>query len=481
MFNGLLNIEKRIFITSLILGAVTLLILPYMWIGIMILLALIAFMMLGDKYLIPLFIIAYLVVTSDISENLRVVVNIGGFIILSYKFIKEYGLDFSIYKQVPIIVRHLIVYIILSMIVSSIFSEQIFTSLLEVLRLSAFFYLMYIFYSFLRDSNDVIIYLDSLVKAGIILSLAIIFFFLSSSEKMLTLEAQGLIHEGGYLKNVAAAGGIFAVTIPFNLAAFYLDRFTGGKIKIVLTGALILQTVAMLLTNSRAAFLALFISSVFILLKLHIALLKKIIYSIVGLSFLIVSFFPKIIEIISDFIRAGRILENTRYYLWDIAFGIIKDNPIFGCGHGMFKYYIYKYLPVMLGSWDESQINRVYREAGAGHAHNFLLYRTSEGGLLGLIGAVALIALFFYLSQKVLNSVKYDRDWTIIVTTIIASGLGLVARSLFESTGLLTNGWITRDLPFWILFIIVIFLYQNIVILKKKYDELLPMSIRIPK
>ncbi|MHB8339458.1 MAG: O-antigen ligase family protein [Ignavibacteriaceae bacterium] len=471
MFNGLLNIEKSIFITSIILGAVTILILPYMWIGIVILLALIAFMIWGEKYLIPLFIIAYLVVTSDISENLRVVVNIGAFIILIYKFIKEYGFDFAIYKRVPKTVRHLIAYIMLSMVASSVFSEQIFISLIEVLRLTAFFFLMYIFYSFLRDSKDVIIYLDSLVKAGIILSLAIIFFFLSSSENMLTLESHGLIHEGGYLKNVAAAGGIFAVTIPFNLAAFYLERFTGGKIKIVLTGALILQTIALLLTNSRAAFLALFISTVFLLLKFNKALFKKIIYSIAGLFILIVLFFPKFIEIISVFLRAGRIIENTRYYLWDIAFGIIKANPVFGCGPGMFKYYIYKYLPVMLGSWDESQINRIYREAGAGHAHNFLLYRTSEGGLLGLIGAVALIALFFYLSQKVLNRVKHDKDWLIILTTIIASGLGLVVRSLFESTGLLTNGWITRDLPFWILFIIVIFLYQNLVISKKSIEE----------
>ncbi len=471
MFNGLLNIEKSIFITSIILGAVTLLILPYMWIGIVILLALIAFMILGDKYLVPLFIIAYLVVTSDISENLRVVVNIGGFIILSHKFINEYGFDFAIYKRVPKTVRHLIAYIMLSMVASSIFSEQIFISLIEVLRLTAFFFLMYIFYVFLRDSKDVIIYLNSLVKAGIILSLAIIIFFLSSNEKILTLEAQGLIHEGGYLKNVAAAGGIFAVTIPFNLAAFYLERFNVNKIKIALACALILQTTALLLTNSRAAFLALFISTVFLLLKFNKALFKKIIYSIAGLFVLIVLSFPKIIGIISAFIRAGRILENTRYYLWDIAFGIIKDNPVFGCGPGMFKYNIYKYLPVMLGSWDESQINRVYREAGAGHAHNFLLYRTSEGGLLGLIVAVALIALFFYLSQKVLNRVKHDRDWLIILTTIIASGLGLVVRSLFESTGLLTNGWITRDLPFWILFIIVIFLYQNLVISKKSIEE----------
>ncbi|MHB1688789.1 MAG: hypothetical protein ACYCVH_15655, partial [Ignavibacteriaceae bacterium] len=67
---------------------------------------------------------------------------------------------------------------------------------------------MYIFYSFLRNSKDVIVYIYSLVLAGIILALTILYFFWSSNANLLTLEANGLIHEGGYFNNVAAAGGI---------------------------------------------------------------------------------------------------------------------------------------------------------------------------------------------------------------------------------------------------------------------------------
>ncbi|MHB1688489.1 MAG: O-antigen ligase family protein [Ignavibacteriaceae bacterium] len=257
-----------------------------------------------------------------------------------------------------------------------------------------------------------------------------------------------------------------------NLAVLFLESFKENKKRILLIVTLFFQVIALLLTNSRAAFLAVFISSIFILVKLDKKLFKKIVYYFLGISALIISLFPNVIDIIGTFIRAGRVLENTRYYLWDIALGIIRDNPIFGCGPGMFKYYMYKYLPVMLGSWTESQIYRVYKEAGTGHAHNFFLYRTSEGGILGFIGAAALIIIFFYLSIKVLQVVKHNKDWFIILTAVIGSGLGLFIRSFFESTGLLTNGWITRDLPFWLLFIIVIFLYQNLIIFKKKIEEL---------
>jgi len=420
----------------------------------------------------PVLIITYLTITSDISENVRLAVNASAFIILSFKFIKDYGFDFAQYKRVPSSIKYFAAFTLLTMIASSIMSEQIIVSLIEVLRLTVFFYLMYIFYSYLRDTKDVIIFLDSLVTAGIILSLIIVYSFLSSNDNILTLKLQWLIHEGGYLKNVAAAGGIYSITIPFNLAALFMERFSVKKFRPIIWCFLILQVIALLLTNSRAAFLAVSISTVIILFVYSKTVLKRITYSIAGISIAAIIFFPKVFEIFSAFIRAGRILENTRYYLWDIAFGIIKDNPVFGCGPGMFKFYIYKYLPVMLGSWTERQINRVYTDAGTGHAHNFFLYRASEVGIFGLLGGIWMIAIFFYLSKRVYGKVKHNRDWAVIITTIIAAGIGLTARSFFESTGLLTNGWITRDLPFWILFIIVIFLYQNLIIAERKIEEI---------
>ncbi|MHB1688790.1 MAG: hypothetical protein ACYCVH_15660 [Ignavibacteriaceae bacterium] len=113
MYNGILNIEKQILITFLLFGGIAICFLPYMWIGIIILFASIDFFIWEDKYVIPFFIIAYLVITSDISENLRIVVNFGGFIILGYKFIKEFGFDFINYKSIPTVVQHFVVFGIL--------------------------------------------------------------------------------------------------------------------------------------------------------------------------------------------------------------------------------------------------------------------------------------------------------------------------------------------------------------------------------
>jgi hypothetical protein len=44
---------------------------------------------------------------------------------------------------------------------------------------------------------------------------------------------------------------------------------------------------------------------------------------------------------------------------------------------------------------------------------------------------------------------------------IIAAGIGLFFRGLFEAIGLIFYGYITADLPFWILFGILIFIYFN--------------------
>jgi hypothetical protein len=48
-----------------------------------------------------------------------------------------------------------------------------------------------------------------------------------------------------------------------------------------------------------------------------------------------------------------------------------------------------------------------------------------------------------------------------IILGTIAVGIGLFIRGLFEAIGLIYYGYITADLPFWILFGILIFIYFN--------------------
>ncbi len=464
--------NKGLIILSILLGIIATFFIPLVWIGLLAATLILIKSILDEKYIPLILIVAFLVITSDISEQLRIIVNLFGFLILGYLFIKNFGLEFKKYAQIPLLMVYFIYFTLASLLISSIFSANVSLGLEELLRQITFFFLIYIFYSLLHTKSNAKAYIYALLSAGIILALIIVYFFWSSHAELVDLETQGLVHEGGFYKNVAAAGGVFAITITINLAFLFIDKFKNTKSKIVLSFFLVLQVAALLLTNSRAAFLAAFIGSIYVLLKLNKKLFKKITISALTVSILLVTIFPKIIEIFDTFIRANRILENTRYYLWDIAFGIIKHNPILGCGPGMFKNYMYKYLPVMIGSWTEGQIYWVYKEAGAGQAHNFLLYRTSELGLLGLLGAIGLFIVFFYLAYKIYSAIKIDQEWRIIITAIIGSVIGLIFRSFFESTGLLTNGWITRDLPFWILIAVLIFLYQKLVVKNKTLEEI---------
>ena len=456
------TILKKEILLTILLVSITLLVIPHLWIATLILLGIIIWFLFGSKDLIiPLIIISLLVITSDISESLRIVINFLGYLMLIYLFVHDYGLDYSKYTKVPNVITLFVLFTIISLSLSTAFSSYYSLGIIEILRQSVFFILIYIIYSFIKGEKEIYLYLNALIFSGTIIGILILDSFIKNSD-IFILETQGLTHEGGYIQNVAAAGGIFAISISINLAYLFLPKFKKTKYKLILIISLVIQIIALLVTNSRAAFLATFVSGIYILFNLNKKILKILSAFFFSFGVIVLLIFPKIIDVLSTFLRFNRVFENLRYILWDIAFGIIKDNPIFGIGPGTFKYYMYKYLPVQLGSWNERSIYFVYKEAGAGHAHNFWLYRFSELGIFGFIGAVALPFIFFYLIYKIRKYIKNKFEYTVIVTAITGSILGLLYRSMFESTGFLTNGWITRDLPFWIIFSIVIYLYQNL-------------------
>ena len=57
---------------------------------------------------------------------------------------------------------------------------------------------------------------------------------------------------------------------------------------------------------------------------------------------------------------------------------------------------------------------------------------------------------------------KISRDSYIISIAITGIGIGFLFRAFFEVTGLLYYGYITTDLPFWLLFGILVHIYQEI-------------------
>ena len=71
--------------------------------------------------------------------------------------------------------------------------------------------------------------------------------------------------------------------------------------------------------------------------------------------------------------------------------------------------------------------------------------------------ALILPILFFYTGNKLVKRMRKENSNNFpLIVSIFCIGVGLFYRSFFEATGFLSYGWITRDLPFWLIFLILI-------------------------
>lgn len=408
--------------------------------------------------IIPITITILLVFVSDINTELRTFITALSAVTIAFYFIKEYGLAYSAYPRMPYQIELYLVLVLSALFISSILSSDFSICIIEVFRLLFFVIFIYLLYALLKYTNEIFKYIYALIAAGLILSLSIMANFFYSDIPIYLLQ-KGVIQEGGILKNVSAAGGMLAVSIPLNISAVFINS-EKNKRKLFFI-FLVIQVIALLLTNSRAAILSVLISSGYIHYFLARKYLKKTLLVILGVSIILFIISPGIFQLVLLYFRVDRVFENTRYYLWDIAMSIFKDNPVFGVGPGMFKEHIYDYLPVRLNGWDEQQIEWVYSYAGIGHAHNFFLFYLAELGIIGLLAALFLPILFISFSYTTSKLVKTNKKLYSVAVGITGMGLGMFVRALFESTGLLTYGWITRDLPFWVCFIVILFLYRQ--------------------
>jgi O-antigen ligase len=288
-------------------------------------------------------------------------------------------------------------------------------------------------------------FLIALIAASLVLSISVLIEFYKSGIGFIISNV--IIRYGGIYSNINAAGVLLSTAVP--VIVFFLSKEKHQASRIFYFVLLAIISVSLIITNSRASILAAAVGTFIYLFLVNRKILKKLLL-ISTLFVLILFFFTPVYELISTVLRFERIV-NTRSYIWDIAYDIISNNIIFGVGPGMFPNFIYKYLPVMLGTWDEQSINFVYSEAGLGHAHNFFLFYFSELGLMGLFFTVAFAVLFFNLAFQYFNKFKENNiaDFK-LAALAISLFTGALARGIFESIGIFSYGWIERDLPLWI-------------------------------
>ncbi|MFV5690233.1 O-antigen ligase family protein [Flavobacterium sp. ZT3R25] len=200
----------------------------------------------------------------------------------------------------------------------------------------------------------------------------------------------GLSNLKGNTGNINIFSASLSIKIPFLLIGIL--HFTKWK-KWFLVLALLLATILIFLTGSRAAFLSLFFETIiYILLCLKLNPLKP--KNILTISYII-------IPIIISFFIANLIFEkgkgtgryesvssrvkqvanikdasiNTRLLYWNNAFKMIKNNPVMGIGIGNWQIESIPY---------EKKIENDHTISG--HTHNDFLEITAETGIInGLI------------------------------------------------------------------------------------------------
>ena len=419
----------------------------------------IVFLMLLKRYqalILPLIILAYLTITSDYLKDFRTIVNLFSTIVLLYIFLQKYGLRYLDYPKVPKGVIIFYFFLFFTLFVSTIFSNYPLTSFAATFRMFLFMLISYMFYALIKNKNDILLYLYSIIGVMIIIGLPMIIdaynlglqkYFM----RVILSEKFDLLAATRY-----SSFTIFFITIAVATSILYIKKKQFVSRDFVFSIIIILNIIFLILANSRGGILAAIVSLGFIFLILN---RRNFIKGVIG--FLIISFvsiltITELNEAVTAYLRLDTVSDREVY--WQMGVDIIKDNPILGVGVDVFDKFFFNYAPSSTVNYFKSDFLNI----GKPHPHNFFLFFTAENGILGLITSVMFFVIFFYYAFKAMQLTKTkDYDFYIIAVAITGIGIGIFVRSFIEITGYLVYGYITRDLPFWLLFGILIFIYQK--------------------
>jgi O-antigen ligase len=405
-------------------------------------------------YLIVSIIISFIVITDVIVGNNRIIVTTILTLILSLIFLKEYGLKLTKYPRLPNEISLIISILFISFLISAFHSGSS-DSLSAILRFFIFLIICYMIYSFVEDEKTVILYILALIIAGYITSISIYYDFIKGGFNFF-LATGFLVRFAGIYGNPNFIGLLFVIITILTVALFFSKRFQKRTRKLFLYFITFNNLFIILVTDSRAAIIALVLGISFVLFMLN---RKFFIKSFIISSFILLILFQ--VPVIDDFLFVIIRPQDTssREHLWDSGREMFSQNFFWGVGPDEFPNHFYTFFP-------SSALNK-FIEAGAldfgkrPSPHNFFIFMAAENGILGLVSSILLLLIFFFLAIKTMIRSKYsNNDIYILSVSIIGIGIAVVFRSFFEVGGLLSYGYISRDLPFWLVFIILIYLYR---------------------
>lgn len=203
------------------------------------------------------------------------------------------------------------------------------------------------------------------------------------------------------LGNPDFLGQYIGPVLPLGIALFFLLK--NKIIKSLIAIGVIVCISALVFTESRAPFLGMLLSALIfvVFLFLRTKINKKILVAAVfclGLTVAALLTIPqlKTLPLVQRFTISENNLRSieSRFILWKSAAGVIRDHPFFGTGLDTFNLYFPQYADPKFFTLEEN-LNTF-----ADRVHNEFLELGVSGGILAMLGYLALISIVFWLYLK---------------------------------------------------------------------------------
>lgn len=167
------------------------------------------------------------------------------------------------------------------------------------------------------------------------------------------------------------------------------------KNRYILSLVLFVMLFALILSDSRAAWISVGISSViacFRIFQIRVVPSSRKLYSIILLLLIVISFLG-----IGTLYRYKKDSADGRFFIWATSLQIVKDNPIIGVGFDKFKSYYMDYQSAQL---KEKDLKHAYTADNVSYAYNEPLQFLVENGVLGFSILIAFICTLRYRSSN---------------------------------------------------------------------------------
>jgi O-antigen ligase len=463
LFEFIYKNKNEILISSLIISLLFALVSEFYYIPFFLLFAVVLYKYLSEKTFILLSIIILISFTGEALESIRdyfTIIAIAGLFLF---FLKRYGLDFRNYPRPPILLTYIWFLFLFTILFITFVNSFHFRGIDALFRSSVFFLISYFLYAFLEEKENRSNYyylILGLFLASLILSITVYYELFTTGLTVFLVEGFFARFAGAY-GNYNTLAFIMSVNIVISVIALYSPKIS-LRIKRYLIPLYILNNASVIfLTNSRASILALIVAMLFLFYFLN----KKVIIVFSGIGLILFVLYllePFTQSLVDAYIRIETV--SQREYLWASGIEIMKDYPVFGVGTEMFPYKFYTYVPT-----SGSYMFDLFRILQKPHPHNYSLWLITENGILGWICALSLFGVYLFMGFKLISNLSVNKEEAYYFAIgLTAIGIMVFVRSFFEVEGIFSYGYISRDLPFWISYILLAYFYKSQMILNRE-------------